>query len=238
MQNGSAYLLAATLAGFVACTAPSSADEYSQGASQYAAGDYAGAKSHLLKATRAKPKSWQAHYQLANTYVQLKDSASAKNSYLKCIACHPPADIKTNCTTALSYIASNPKLTAPVASAAAVSRPVQMITPSQSTGTSSASSSTSSSTSTSTSEPGVSADLAARRARIIKDGEDEVTRMKAQEKDRQQEMEANSNQRYIYPDGTVKTAMSQDEQVQLQRDMEQKAAAIRERAKRRAADLR
>jgi tetratricopeptide (TPR) repeat protein len=231
MQNGSAYLLAATLAGFVACTASSSADEYSQGANQYSTGDYAGAKSHLLKATRAKPKSWQAYYQLANTYVQLKDSASAKNSYLKCIACHPPADIKTNCTTALSYIASNPKLTAPAAPY--VSRPVQMIAPKQSTATSSTST-----TSTSTSEAAVNPELAARRARIIQDGEDEVTRMKAQEKERQQDMEANANQRYRYPDGTVKTSMSPEDEVQLQREVEQKAAAIRDRAKRRAADVR
>jgi tetratricopeptide (TPR) repeat protein len=235
MQYGSASLLAATLAMLVVCTAPSSADEYSQGASKYTAGDYAGAKSHLIKASLAKPRSWQAHYQLANTYVQLKDSANAKKSYLKCIACHPPADIKTNCTTALTYITSNPRLTAPVASAPAASRPVQMIMPKQATATPSTSISTSTSTSTST--PAVSADLTARRARIIQDGEEEVTKMKAQEKERQQEMENNSNQRYVLPDGSVRPQLSQDEQVQLQRDVEQKSAAIRDRAKRRAADL-
>ena len=61
--------------------------------------------------------------------------------------------------------------------------------------------------------------------------------MKAQEKERQQEMENNSNQRYVLPDGSVRPQLSQDEQVQLQRDVEQKSAAIRDRAKRRAADL-
>jgi hypothetical protein len=87
-------------------------------------------------------------------------------------------------------------------------------------------------------EPAVSADLAMRRARILQDGEAEVTRMKAQEKERQADAESNANQRYIYPDGTVKTSLSSEELAQMQREVEQKAAAIRDRYKRKASDLR
>ncbi|MFN8552411.1 MAG: hypothetical protein U0103_13125 [Candidatus Obscuribacterales bacterium] len=220
-------IAASTLAGVV-FAAPSLADEYAQGAAAYSAGDFSGAKAHLIKATQAKPKSWQAHYQLANTYVQLKDSANAKMSYQKCIANNPPADIKTNCITALSYIGTNPKLTAPVAPTPP--RPVQMIAPKQATA--------SDSTSDEPSEHTVNADLEARRAKIIAEGEAEVTRMKQQEKEKQEEAEANANQRYIYPDGTVKTSLSTEEMAQMQREIDQKASQIRDRARRKAEALR
>ncbi len=230
MHSKLIYILsAATITTFVLSTQPSSADEYAKGAAAYAAGDFAGAKAHLISAAKAKPKSWQAHYQLANTYVQLKDSAAAKASYLKCIGNRPPADITTNCKTALSYIATNPKLTAPVAVAAP--RPVQMVAPKQSA------ESTTSTASGDSGEPAVSADLAMRRARVIQDGEAEVTRMKAQEKEKQTEAEANANQRYIYADGSTKTSLSSEEMAQMQREVEQKAAVIRERAKKKAASL-
>lgn len=236
MHSRLIYILsAATLTTFVLSTQPSSADEYAMGAAAYSAGDFAGAKTHLIKAAKAKPKSWQAQYQLANTYVQLKDSADAKTSYLKCIANHPPADIQTNCKTALSYIATNPKLIAPAAVAAPrPAQPVQMVTPRQSAD----SNSTASTAGGDSGEAQVSPDLALRRARVIQDGEAEVNRMKAQEKEKQAEAEANANQRYIYPDGSVKTSLSTEELAQMQREVEQKASAIRERARKKAAALR
>ena len=73
---------------------------------------------------------------------------------------------------------------------------------------------------------------------FAQDAEAEVNRMKAQEKERQSEAEDNANQRYLYPDGTVKTSLSNEEIAQMQREVEQKAAVIRDRAKKRAADLR
>lgn len=227
------YVLStATLTTLILAVQPSSADEYSVGAAAYSAGDFAGAKAHLMKAAKAKPKSWQTHYQLANTYVQLKDSGSAKASYLKCLASGPPADIQTNCKTALSYIATNPKLTAPaVVAAPRPVQPVQMITPKQSSGSSASTADGDSG------EPKISADLALRRARIIQDGEAEVNRMKAQEKEKQAEAESNANQRYSYPDGSVKTSLSSEELAQMQREVEQKASAIREQAKKKAAAL-
>ncbi len=195
-------LSAATLTTFVLATQPGAADEYAMGAAAYSSGDFAGAKAHLVKAAKAKPKSWQTHYQLANTYVQLKDSAAAKASYLKCMASRPPADIQTNCRTALSYIATNPKLIAPAAVAPPrAAQPVQMIAPKQST----IPDPSASTTGGDSGEPPVSPDLALRRARVIQDGEAEVTRMKAQEKEKQAEAEANANQRYISADGSVKT---------------------------------
>ncbi|MBS1953600.1 MAG: tetratricopeptide repeat protein [Cyanobacteria bacterium SZAS-4] len=225
----------ATVISLVLSPQPLLADEYATGASAYCAGDFAAAKTHFIKAAKAKPKSWQAHYQLANTYVQLKDSASAKASYLKCIASRPPADIQSNCKSALAYIATNPKLIAPAAVAPArASQTVPRVAPKQSGDLES----TASTTGGDSRDPAVSPDLALRRARILQDGEAEVNRMKAQEKEKQADAEANSNQRYIQVDGTIKTSLSTEELAQMQREVEQKATAIREQYKRKAAALR
>jgi tetratricopeptide (TPR) repeat protein len=225
------FFTALTLSLLIFGARPSSADEYDQGSALYSAGNFAGAKAHLIKATQTKPKSWKAHYQLANTYVQLKDSAKAKLSYQKCLANNPPADIKANCTTALTYIASNPSLAAPVAATPPVApRQVQMIAPKQS--------STPEPSAGGESEPAVNPELAARRARIMKEAEEDLTKLKAQEKERHDELEANANQRYRLPDGTVKPMLSTQEEADFQKELEQKASVIRERAKRRAAELR
>lgn len=233
MQAKSANVLtAAFFSMFVVCTVPSLADSLSNGAAAYAARNYPTAKLNFIKATQLKPKSWQAHYQLANTYVALKDSANAKLSYQKCISCHPPDDIKANCTNAISYIAGNPKLTAPVV--AEPPRPVQMISPKSpvSSGPPPAI------TGDAAADPGVKPEIAAMRARAIKEGEDDITKMKAQEKERHDEMEANSSQRFLMPDGSIKYKLTDQEEAQFQKDVEAKATAIRDRAKRKAESIR
>ncbi len=227
-HRSSGFFGAAAIAVLFACAPPGWADEYSQGTADYAVGYFVGAKLHFIKAAAAKPKSWQAHYQLANTYIQLKDSANAKKSYLKCIACNPPADTKANCQRALAYIASNPTLAAPAA-AAPVYRPSMY-----SSGT------TSSSTSSTTESAGASGSdgKEAQRAKIMQAAEAEIAKMRAAEEVRLKEMEANSNQMFRHDDGTVSPGLSQEDHAAFKKEVEQKATAIRENAKRRADSIR
>lgn len=227
-HHSSGFIGAAAIAVLFAYAPPGWADEYSQGTADYAVGYFVGAKLHFIKAAAAKPKSWQAHYQLANTYIQLKDSANAKKSYLKCIACNPPADTKANCQKAIAYIASNPTLAAPAA-AAPVYRPSMY-----SSGTRS-----SSTTSTAPSVGSSGTDgKEAQRAKIMQAAEAEIAKMRAEEEVRLKEMEANSNERYRQADGTVKTGLSTEEEAAFKKEVEQKASAIRENARRRADSIR
>lgn len=214
---------AVAIATLIFCIQPSFADSYSDGAAHYAAGNYAGAKTHLMKAAAAKPKSWQIHYQLANTFVALKDSANAKRSYEKCLSLNPPADIRANCQRAVAFIASNPKLEAPVVVAAPISK--KMYT-SGSTGSSSNAGSS------------PSAEAEARRAKILEEAEVEVAKMRESEKARLEELTVNANRRFRYADGTRKTGLSTEEEKAFNHEVEEKAAAIREQAKRRAASYR
>ncbi len=219
----------AAVAFLFACPLPGLADAYSQGNEHYSAGNFAKAKEHFMKAVIAKPKSWQSHYQLANTYVALKDSANAKKSYLKCIALNPPADTKANCERALAYIASNPSLTAPAAAAPAY-RPSLY---------SSGSRSTSGSSSSASSEGASGGDQKeASRSRIMAEAETAIAKMRADEEVRFKEMEANANQMWRHPDGTVKNGLSDEEEAAFKKEVEQKAAAIRESARRRADSIR
>lgn len=225
-QNSPRIIGAAAIAVLLSCPLPSRADEYSQGTDSYAAGNFIKAKGHFAKAVVAKPKSWQAHYQLANTFVQLKDSANAKKSYLKCLASNPPADVKANCERAIAYIASNPTLTAPAA-AAPVYRPSMY---------SSGTRSTSDSSTAGSADPNEK--LEEQRSRIMQEAEAQVVKMRAEEEIRLKEMEANANQMWRHPDGTVKNGLSNEEEAAFRKEVEQKAAQIKANARRRADNVR
>lgn len=224
MRHRTAFSIGATaIATFVFWPTAGLADEYSQGSQSYAAGNFSSAKEHFMKAVLAKPKSWQAHYQLANTFVQLKDSANAKKSYMKCLTCQPPADVKTNCAKALAFIASNPALTPPKAAAY---RPSLNQSPNRS------------SSSTEAASENAQGALEDRRARIMQEAEAEIAKMRAEEEARFKQMEANSNQVFRNADGSRSTGLSEEEEDAFHKEVEAKAAAIRERAKRHAASVR
>ncbi|MBC8000284.1 MAG: hypothetical protein IAF58_20175 [Leptolyngbya sp.] len=213
---------AATFSAILLCMSPALADSYSDGAAQYSAGNYSGAKIHLMKATVAKPKSWQAHYQLANTLVALKDSASAKRSYSKCLACNPPADIRENCQRAIIYMNSNPKLAAPAAAQ------VSLRSYSSGKGDSSAHDTGSS----------PSINVESRRSQVLVETEADIVKMKEQEKHRLEEMHNNANETWIHPDGAIKQGLSPEAEKAFNKEVEEKAAAMREQGKRRAASFR
>ncbi len=225
-QNSPRIIGAAAVAVLLSCPLPGRADEYSQGTESYAVGNFIKAKQHFAKAVAAKPKSWQAHYQLANTLIQLKDSANAKKSYLKCLASNPPADTRAHCERAIAYIASNPTLAAPAA-AAPVYRP-SMYT----SGTRSSSAST-------TSAPAdPNEKIEEQRSRIMQEAEAQIVKMRAEEEVRLKEMEANANQMWRHADGTVKNGLSSEEEAAFRKEVEQKAAEIKANARRRADNVR
>ena len=58
---------------------------YDKACAEYTKGDYKAAKDDFLSASKQNPKNWQALYQLANCYVQLKDFTNAKKSYADCL---------------------------------------------------------------------------------------------------------------------------------------------------------
>lgn len=224
MRHQSSYFVAATsIIVLVAGAAPAFADAYSDGTASYAAGNFAKAKEQFAKAIVAKPKSWQAHYQLANTYMQLKDSANAKKSYAKCLTCSPPADIKGNCVTAIAYIATNPTLAAP---AAAAPRP-QPYTPKYS-----------SSAETASGSGGGDSGVEARRAAILQQGEAEIAKMREHENEKLKEAEASGNQRYLTHDGQEVMGLTREDRAAMEKEIERKAAEIRDLYKRKAQSVR
>lgn len=207
------------------CIIPALADDYNDGAAQYSAGNYAAAKKHFIGAVAAKPKSWQAHYQLANTFVALKDSENAKRSYVKCLSSNPPADIRANCERAVAYIASNPKLITPVAAPVAVSKRLY------SSGTTATANQPSSG-----STP--ASNVEAKRAQIMQEAEAEIAKFKEHEKQRLEELHNNSNEIWRHSDGSIKAGLSAEDEKAFNRSVEEKAAAMREEAKRRASSYR
>lgn len=213
---------------YINVTPASAADFYKLGSASYAQGNFPLAKTQLAKATMLTPKSWKAHYELANTFVALKNSGAAKMSYQKCLTCNPPEDIKKRCKDAISYISTNPTLKAP--DPVAVPITVQLVTPR-------ASASPSGTTASTGADPAVNADLEARKARILADASASAERLRKEQKERLDELESSSNQRYLYPDGTIKTSADPEQERAVKREYETKINAIMEDAKRRAAAL-
>jgi len=224
------FAAVSTVAALLASAAPALADAYSDGTASYAAGNFAKAKAQFMKAIAAKPKSWQAHYQLANTYVQLKEAGNAKTSYTKCISLAPPPDIKANCTSAISYIAGNPALTAPAVPAARPKRQSQAHTSSSGAGTADDDSDDGGN--------GAPNSVEARRAAVLQEGEAEIARMREHENEKLKDAEAGGNQRYITHDGQEVMGLTPEDKAAMEKEIERKAAEIRDRYKRKAASIR
>ncbi len=83
---------------------PSFADNYAAGLQKYNQGDYAAAKDLFLKAARENPTSYQIHYLLANTYMQLRQPENARTWYAICLKCNPDPRTVQNCRKALAYL--------------------------------------------------------------------------------------------------------------------------------------
>lgn len=78
---------------------------------EYSKKNWSGARSFLLKYLKDNATAYQAHYLIANCYLQLGDKANAKRSYAMALANRPDATTKERCLRAIERISQI--LTAP-----------------------------------------------------------------------------------------------------------------------------
>jgi tetratricopeptide (TPR) repeat protein len=208
-------------------TIATAADPFTQGCASYTAGNYAAAKTQFTAAIKAKPKSWQAQYQLANTCLQLKETENAKQAYQKCLTLKPDAEIKKNCQSAMAYLLAPPKPVAPMV------EPKKPIEVQNFRGSSLGSRSESSLGSP---EPDARQQaIEAQRNHILSEAKEQADRIKEEGKRAIEEGNANSNRRYRSREtGERYTSMSQDEISEMTRDYEHRANQVLQEAKRRA----
>ncbi len=215
-------LLAATTICF---SAPASfaADENALGNQNYLKGNYSAAKVHYLKAIAANPQRWEAHYQLANTCLQLKDKEGAKKGYIRCLALNPSAEIRAHCERAVGFLAGLPLAPAPVPPPTPAPK-IQERAPSYLDQTETSLSPAPAKTDAETQKE-------ATRERIMREAEAEIAKMKSEENSRYKEMLSQAN-RIFRPDGSYGRALTVDQMEQFTKEVAAKERAIRDRAKR------
>jgi len=219
---------------------PVFADDLKEGMAHYKSGAYAFAKAFLEQAVVDNPNSWEAHFHLANTFMHLKDPANAKKEFQKVLSLEPPEEIKTKCDESFEIMKSDPKLekfTKPKPKAATY-RPSLYQSQYNSYGSYNSTSSSSASPSSSAGSSDAQLQANQNRERILRDAEEQVKRMQAEENERLQGLISQSNSLFKDADGNVKRGLTEEEMAEFQRTVDQKAAAIRERAKREAAAIR
>jgi len=229
--------LALSLAlSFVFCSAIAcAADPFAQGCASYTAGNYTAAKTQFTAAIKAKPKSWQAQYQLANTCLQLKETENAKQAYQKCLALKPDEEIKKNCESAIAFLSAPPKPPAPVEAKKPFE--VQNFRGNSLSGNS-GSGSGSSNVFASPEPDSRQQAIQARKDRILADAKEEADRIKEEGKRAIEEGNANSNRRYRNREtGERYTSMSQDETAEITREYERRATEVMKEARRKASEI-
>jgi hypothetical protein len=219
MKRKNLKILLSALASLTAAAPALADDTFASAQAVYAQGDYVAAKVQFLQLIKANP-TWQAYYQLANCYVQIKDAKGAVKAYQDCLSLKPPAETKKMCDQALQYLAKNSLAPAPAPPAAAAKPAAPEAAP-----------------------PGQQAPsprqqaLMAQRERILEEAKKQADAIRAQAKTELEEEQANSNQRYIYPDGTVHTDIDPAVSARIQGDAETRAQRVMDDARRRADSL-
>lgn len=213
----------ATVAVLFSATGSFATDENALGNQYYLKGNYAAAKIHFQKAIAANPQDYEAHYQLANTCMQLKDTEGAVRSYMRCQECNPTLSILLHCQKALDHLKYPPPPKFPPAPAPGGIQPGPAATRPYVD------------SSSALNLPGktdAAAQKEANRANIMRQAEAEIAKMKEEEKTRWKELVSQSNRLFKYSDGTIRRDLSSEETAQFNQEVAQKEQAIRERAKR------
>jgi tetratricopeptide (TPR) repeat protein len=219
---------------YLVCGSQAQADTFADGCASYAGANYGKAKSQFIEAAKAKPKSWQAQYQLANTLLHLQDFQGAKQAYQKCLALKPDPQIKKNCETAIAFILNPPKPRPAV--------PIEVKNfrgASQDVGVPNATGSTTTSSSDGShqSDQSDARQLAidAHKAAIMADAKRQVDSIKEEQQRAVEEANANSNRRWKNREtGERYTGMNGEERSALLREFEAKISRIMDDARRRA----
>lgn len=199
-------------------------DYFSLGCADYEAANYGKAKEEFLQALKQNPKSWKAQYQLANTFIQMKQNDEGKRAYQKCITLKPDAVTAHRCESAIAVLNAPP----PVLPQA---RPTP---PANNSESALPKSQTSSSTNEAAEEARKNA-VDARRAVIMADAERQVASIKAEEQRAVEEGNANSNHRWKnYETGERYVKMTAAERSDVEKEYEDRIKRVMDEAHRRA----
>ena len=87
-----------------ACLPVLAADAFTAGCKHYQQGKYPLAKAFFVKAVQDEPTSIAAHYQLANTYFQLREYDNSIFQYNACLKLNPDSRMRAFCTGAMAQI--------------------------------------------------------------------------------------------------------------------------------------
>jgi TolA-binding protein len=208
-------------------------DQFARGCQLYNARNYTQALPIFNETVQKFPKFWPGHYYLGHTLLAMGQRSAAKKEYEAVLNCQPPpaADTLAACQKVLASLGG---AAAPSASSASSSTP----TASGDGGT----------TSTASAEDGDKKEEEKPETlrekerrwqieRLRKECEDKIAALKLEMKEKMTHSETNANQWYKYPDGTVKIALSNEEEAAIEKEYQEKIAKVREESERRIAGI-
>jgi len=209
---------------------------YEEASQNYEKKNFEAARDQFLKVVKNQPKSFQAHFQLANCYTQLKEFKKARQSYATCLTCKPDKETAGQAQNAIqfldTYIANGGKMPAPASSW----QPSSWNT-SQSSGGRPSQSFTSASASND--EPDGVKFLRSHKSEIMAQGEREAKAVMDQSEKDIEDLKENGMYRFRDPDTGFRTRGAPPYMIeQIKKEAQQKANEIRKEAKRRADAIR
>lgn len=101
-------VLASISVSTMSCSSAKASEMFKEGCQMYARKDYERAARYFSIIIRRNKKFWPAYYQLANTYLALKEYDLAKKYYEGCIEQMPDFKTAKACKLALDHIESLP----------------------------------------------------------------------------------------------------------------------------------
>jgi len=211
-----------------------------EGIKLYQAGDYNKARFSFEKAVSENPKSWQAHYYLANIYLALGKYASAKYEYSTCERVTTNAAVKQRCQAGLEQVSKRSasqstggsSSTASTAGGESDDKPAGK----EKSGKIEGGDTKSSAKSDSGSAPKSASDR--RRDEILKKAKDDCAAIKKAAKEQIDSEKANSNQFVYGADGSRSLGIPEEREKEIMQEAENKCKRIMEEAERNAKSVR
>ena len=195
-------------------------DQFAKGCQLYNAKSYSQAMPIFNETVKKFPKFWPGHYYLANTLLAMGQRSAAKSEYEACMTCQPApgADTVSACQKVIATLSGGGSAMsgAPAASTAASGAAA---TPVAAEGDAPMTHQ--------------EKEREAQKELILKEAHSKVATLKAELKEALEVGEANANQWYKMPDGSVKTSMRPEQEAVIQQEYQEKINKLQEDAKRR-----
>jgi hypothetical protein len=206
------------------------ADDFARGCQLYNSKDYAQAEPLLAATVRKFPKFWPGHYWLGHTYLAQGKKSLAKAEYEAVGSCSPPpsAEISAACQKVLTSLGGG-------STAGAGTAALPPATPGAASTPAAAGSEVSDKPVVMSS---VDRDKAQRLEALQKELSTKVDALKNEQKQAVLDGDANTNRRYQYPDGTIKSEMSPAEKEAIEQDFQQRIRQVQEDYKHRMSNIR